>query len=66
MVLGDKTEDAFRQSMILSRGSLAIFWSNPLVASLMTLAIVLAAWPALAAARRLFAAPARTPTSSAS
>ena len=34
MVLGDKAEDAFRQSMILSRGSLAIFWSNGLVGTL--------------------------------
>ncbi|GJD66966.1 tripartite tricarboxylate transporter permease [Methylobacterium frigidaeris] len=47
MVLGDKTEDAFRQSMILSRGSLAIFWSNPLVGTLTTLALLLAAWPLL-------------------
>ncbi|QRE74979.1 tripartite tricarboxylate transporter permease [Methylobacterium aquaticum] len=47
MVLGDKTEDAFRQSMILSRGSLSIFWSNPLVGTLTTLALLLAAWPLL-------------------
>ena len=31
MVLGDKAEDAFRQSMIMSKGALSIFWSNPLV-----------------------------------
>jgi TctA family transporter len=29
----DKAEDAFRQSMIMAKGSLAIFWSNPLVAN---------------------------------
>ena len=34
MVLGDKAEDAFRQSMIMSQGSLSIFWSNALVATL--------------------------------
>jgi TctA family transporter len=36
MVLGDKAEDAFRQSMIMSKGTLSIFWSNPLVGTLMT------------------------------
>ena len=47
MVLGDKTEDAFRQSMIVSKGSLSIFWSNGLVGTLTTAAIVLAFWPIL-------------------
>jgi TctA family transporter len=41
MVLGDKAEDAFRQSMLMSSGSLSIFWSNALVAGLMTLGLVL-------------------------
>ena len=45
MVIGDKAEDAFRQSMIMSRGSLAIFWSNPLVATLVALALILLLWP---------------------
>ncbi len=48
MVLGDKAEDAFRQSMLLSQGSLGVFWSNPLVGSLTTLALLLLAWPLLA------------------
>jgi putative tricarboxylic transport membrane protein len=52
-VLGDKAEDAFRQTMLASKGSLAIFWSNPLVGSITTLAIVLLAWPLIA---RLFRA----------
>ena len=47
MVLGDKAEDAFRQSMIMSRGSLSIFWSNALVGTLMTAGIVLLFWPVL-------------------
>ncbi|MBE7186094.1 MAG: tripartite tricarboxylate transporter permease [Methylobacterium mesophilicum] len=47
MVLGDKAEDAFRQSMILSGGSASIFWSNGLVATLMVLALVLLVWPLL-------------------
>jgi putative tricarboxylic transport membrane protein len=49
LVLGDKAEDAFRQTMLASKGSLAIFWSNPLVGSITTLALVLLFWPLLAA-----------------
>jgi TctA family transporter len=49
MVLGDKAEDAFRQSMIMSRGSLSIFWSNGLVATLMLIGFALAFGPALSA-----------------
>jgi TctA family transporter len=47
MVLGDKAEDAFRQSMLLSQGSLSIFWSNALVASLTGLALFFLALPLL-------------------
>jgi TctA family transporter len=45
MVIGDKAEDAFRQSMIMSGGSLKIFWANGLVATLTTAALILAFWP---------------------
>jgi putative tricarboxylic transport membrane protein len=45
MVIGDKAEDAFRQSMIMSQGSLGTFFSNPLVGSLMILALSLLVWP---------------------
>jgi TctA family transporter len=46
MVLGDKAEDAFRQSMIMSKGSLSIFWTNStLVAWIMALAMLLLFWP---------------------
>jgi TctA family transporter len=34
IVIGDKAEDAFRQSMLMSKGSLSIFFANRLVASL--------------------------------
>ena len=51
MVLGDRAEDAFRQSLIMSHGSLAIFWSNSLVAILMILALLMAVWPGLTALR---------------
>jgi putative tricarboxylic transport membrane protein len=45
LVLGDMAEASFRQSMLLSQGSLAIFWSNPLVGSIVTLALLLLLWP---------------------
>lgn len=35
LVLGDLGESSFRQAMLLSQGSLAIFWSNTLVGSIM-------------------------------
>jgi putative tricarboxylic transport membrane protein len=38
MVLGDRTEDAFRQSMLLSGGKLTVFFSSPLAGSIMALA----------------------------
>jgi putative tricarboxylic transport membrane protein len=50
MVIGDKAEDAFRQSMIMSKGSLTIFWSNGLVGVLMTAGLVLLLWPVIVAA----------------
>src|SRR5690348_5033001 len=45
LVLGDMAETAFRQSMLLSGGSLTIFWSNRLVGSIVTLALLLLSWP---------------------
>jgi putative tricarboxylic transport membrane protein len=50
MVLGDKAEDAFRQSMLMSNGSLTIFWSNPLVTGIMALGLLMLAWPIVAKA----------------
>ncbi len=47
MVLGDKAEDAFRQSMLMSSGNLSIFWSNGLVATLMLVGLALLLSPAL-------------------
>jgi TctA family transporter len=44
MVLGDKTEDAFRQSMLLSEGSMSVFFSNGLVGTIFTAAIALMLW----------------------
>lgn len=47
LVLGDMAESSFRQAMLISQGSLAIFWSNPLVGSIVTLALVMLFWPAI-------------------
>lgn len=47
LVLGDMAESSFRQAMLLSDGSLTIFWSNPLVGAIMSLALVLLLWPLL-------------------
>jgi putative tricarboxylic transport membrane protein len=45
LVLGDKAEDSFRQAMLVSQGELSILWSNPLVGTISTLAILLLLWP---------------------
>lgn len=47
MVLGHKAENAFYQSMVLSDGSLAIFFSNALVGGIMALALALLIVPRL-------------------
>ncbi|MBU3551496.1 tripartite tricarboxylate transporter permease [Polynucleobacter sp. MWH-Berg-3C6] len=45
LVLGDRAEDSFRQSMLFSQGSLDIFFSNPLVGGITSLALILLFWP---------------------
>jgi len=45
IVLGDKAEEGFRQAMLGSQGSIAIFWSNPLVGTIMGLGLILLFWP---------------------
>ncbi|MNR79316.1 Tripartite tricarboxylate transporter TctA family protein [compost metagenome] len=47
MVLGDKAEDAFRQTMLLSHGSMDIFWSNYLVGTITTVALITLMWPVI-------------------
>jgi putative tricarboxylic transport membrane protein len=47
IVLGDKAEEAFRQSLLGSQGSLAVFWSNGLVATIMALGLIALFWPML-------------------
>ncbi|HEX6827776.1 MAG TPA: tripartite tricarboxylate transporter permease [Burkholderiales bacterium] len=48
LVLGDMAEASFRQSMLMSQGSIAIFWSNWLVGGIMALATVMLFWQTLA------------------
>lgn len=50
LVLGDKAEDAFRQSMLLSQGDMAIMYSNYLVGGITTLALLLLMWPLISRA----------------
>ena len=47
LVLGNRAEDAFRLSMIGSGGDMKVFWSNGLVGSITTLAIVPLFWPVI-------------------
>ncbi len=58
LVLGDLAEGSFKQAMLLSQGSVAIFWSNPLVGGIMTLALILLLWPLVSLVRRRGQAPA--------
>ena len=50
LVLGDKAEDSFRQAMLMSQGELGIFWANPLVGTITTLALTLLFWPLISMA----------------
>jgi putative tricarboxylic transport membrane protein len=51
LVLGSRTEDAFRLSMIGAGGDLRVFWSNGLVGTITTLALIMLFWPLIS---RLF------------
>jgi len=53
LVLGDMAEASFRQAMLISQGSMSIFWSNPLVGSIAGLAIAMLVWPLWGAAKSL-------------
>ena len=51
LVLGDRAEDSFRQSMLIAQGDMAIFFSNGLVGGITGLALIMLFWPLLAALR---------------
>jgi len=52
LVLGSRAEDNFRLSMIGAGGDMRVFWSNGLVGSITTLALILLFWPMLSKAWR--------------
>ncbi len=58
LVLGDRTEQSFRQALLLSEGSFTIFFDNALVASIMGLGFLMLFWPLLQKLRRRPPAPA--------
>ena len=59
LVLGDMAEEAFRQSLLGSQGSLSVFWANGLVSTIMLLGLISLFWsPIQAGWTRLRNAPA--------
>jgi putative tricarboxylic transport membrane protein len=53
LVLGDRAEDSFRQSMLGSGGSLSVFFSNGLVGTITGLSLLLLFWPLISQALAL-------------
>jgi putative tricarboxylic transport membrane protein len=49
IVLGDKAEEAFRQSLLASQGGLGVFYSTGLVSTIMTLGLIALFWPLIQA-----------------
>jgi putative tricarboxylic transport membrane protein len=47
IVLGDKAEESFRQSLLASQGHLGVFFSNGLVSTIMALGLIALFWPIL-------------------
>jgi len=61
IVLGDKAEESFRQSLLASQGSIGVFFSNGLVGSIMALGLIALFWPLIQDGwARLHARPARS------
>jgi putative tricarboxylic transport membrane protein len=52
LVLGDMAESSFRQSMLISKGSLGVFFDNWLAGGITTLALVMLVWPLFGKIRR--------------
>ena len=44
IVLGDKAEEAFRQSLLASQGGFSVFWANGLVSTIMVLGLIALFW----------------------
>jgi putative tricarboxylic transport membrane protein len=52
LVLGDMAESSFRQSMLISKGSLGVFFDTALAGGITTLALVMLFWPLFGKLRR--------------
>ena len=52
LILGDMTETALRQSLIMSQGSVAIFFTRPIAAIFMLISVLFFAMPGLQALAR--------------
>ena len=50
LVLGDRTEESFRQALLISEGSLGVFFANWLVGTIMVTGLTLIFYPAINAA----------------
>ena len=57
LVLGDRAEENFRNAIKGSQGDMTVFFSNSLVGSLTTLALVLLFWPLISALLARLRAP---------
>jgi len=53
LVLGDMAESSFRQSMLISKGSLEIFVATPLAGSITCLALIMLLWPLLGTLKKI-------------
>src|SRR5947207_3864711 len=53
LVLGDRAEDSFRQSMLMSQGDMRIFFANSLVGTITPLSLLLLFWPLISKAMDL-------------
>jgi len=63
LVLGDLAENALRQSLIMSQGSIGIFFTRPISAAISAVALLFFALPILTPYwRRLRGLPAQAPT----
>ncbi|MEO8305770.1 MAG: tripartite tricarboxylate transporter permease [Betaproteobacteria bacterium] len=56
LVLGDRAEDSFRQSMLIAQGDMRIFFSNGLVGGITALALVMLFWPLVSVLRAKYRA----------
>jgi len=53
LVLGDMAESSFRQSILMSQGSLSIFIATPLAGAITTLSLIMLFWPLVGRLRQL-------------